>query len=399
MNRIATLNLIRKIANVSLDLTLRASILELVAGLRPNTWSNNLNRFLSEAPQYFPNLAPDWWNKRTEKMYEACTSAANGVLKSKSMADDVFQNLFSKGKIKNLASWLKEKDILSQEGSYNIVLKVLRNMCRQTALSFMKIKENQALYNAQEIGETDSGEETPLRHNPGHDVQTTFTEMEEMDYFLNWLKVDKALRQEVIKSFDPESPFEEAVLNRILEAGISGVTGKALSDEEKGYLGALYFKTTAKGPPRVNSVIQKAYDLLEHNFPVDIENASELKDFIYRCYGSIPVPTDKDYKIVQNSMKNFIKLKRTYPDAPVLPLALMGGQNIRMKGDDVIPAFIDMNKNFGLAQEEIMSDDYLPKFLKRFLKRHPDIRNQIDNRLTTESMSQMHFAKKKKKLK
>lgn len=184
-------SLIMKIASVILDLTMRATILERVAGLPHGAWSRNIRKFLQEAPATFPEADPRWFSNKGEEMYSSLFTGAMKVIQNRQKAEDVNQEFYAQDWAKAIAKSVAD-DINDGPTGWARTKGILFNRGKQWGLDLVKSAPERASTRKVDIGERK--EDGPATYNPSTEFGGDFSELDRMKALLGLMDHDPRVR-------------------------------------------------------------------------------------------------------------------------------------------------------------------------------------------------------------
>ena len=187
---------ILKVASAAIDATLRAALLEEVAGLPAGTWSRNIRRFYAEAPTQFPQADPMWFSTRSMDLYTSLMKGAMGILKSREQVEDVVGEVFSKDWIKALAKSFAQNEVMERGASgMSKANGLLYNRGKQWALDIVRSKRYRTQQQGLEVGVSD---DDTYRVEPSTEWGTRFSEKDRAVALLNLMDRDTRVRDRVL---------------------------------------------------------------------------------------------------------------------------------------------------------------------------------------------------------
>lgn len=86
--------LVRAVSEIALDILIRTSILEGLAGVRPGTWGRLGTRGLDLAAKALPHLPPEWTAREDQGLYRGLLKTVSSKL-PRERADDLVQEILS----------------------------------------------------------------------------------------------------------------------------------------------------------------------------------------------------------------------------------------------------------------------------------------------------------------
>lgn len=199
---------ILKVASAAIDATLRAALLEEVAGLTPGSWSRNIRRFYTEAPGTFPNADPMWFSTRSMELYTSLMKGATGILKSRERAEDVVSEVFSKDWIKALAKAFVQSEVMERGASgLSKANGLLYNRGKQWALDIVRSKGYRTEQHGLEVGAPDAD---TFRVDPSTEWGTRFSEKDRAVALINLMDRDPRVRDRVLALVRNEGKSRDA---------------------------------------------------------------------------------------------------------------------------------------------------------------------------------------------
>ena len=195
LSKSATTEMIQKIASIIEDMTLRAVILERVAGLPNGTWSRNVRKFMKEGPSTFPGADERWFDNRGTEMYGSLISGAQRVLKDQTRALEIQQDFYSQDMARQVAKSVADS---INEGSSGFAKTkgILFNRGHQWALDIVKSSDYRAQTRKVEIGERE--EDGPATYNPATEFGGDFSDLDRMKVLLGLIETNPKVKARVL---------------------------------------------------------------------------------------------------------------------------------------------------------------------------------------------------------
>ena len=193
MNKLSHHQMIIRIANVAIDMTLRAAVLEKVAGLMPGMWSNNPRKFLEEAPRNFPGADPRWFDRRGMMFYNSLMKYPRTMLKDR--AEEILGDFFTRDFTAGLAKAIKP---LMDDGERGFArsLGIFANRGKQWALDIIRTKQWKTDLTSIEVGPSD---ENTHRHEPSTDWDTKHNQGDNLQRMMDLMETNPRIKEKVMQ--------------------------------------------------------------------------------------------------------------------------------------------------------------------------------------------------------
>lgn len=195
--RITVASLMR-VADRYMDRTLRALLMERAMRLPAGTWSNNLGRWLKEAPGAV-GADPAWFASTDYKLEEALVYGARQVNVPPEIAEGAVAELFEAKQLNKLALYMLDKGIFETESGLKQAKGLLRNRGKQWGMDYIRNKRNQI---SDEINTNDRDEDDGPSVNPSTEWGTNYSGADMVRAMLNLASIDPRFRASVLDALE-----------------------------------------------------------------------------------------------------------------------------------------------------------------------------------------------------